>query len=79
MRNTQLFILSEKEYSILVDLPRPGHPCELAQFSFRNSKFGSATIQTDYNVSEHLQNGFVNILWFGTTDARLRAQFLLVD
>jgi hypothetical protein len=53
--------------------------CELAQFSFRNSKFRGATIQADNNLRKYPHDGLVNILEFGNMDAHHRAEFLRVD
>jgi len=78
-RNIQLFILGEKA-KLNSRLTCCGVSlCELAQFFVRNSKFSSATIQTNNNLWKYPHNGLVNIFQSEKMDAHLRAEFLLVD
>ena len=80
MLNTQAFFLSEIiRLNSRLTCRGSVSLCELAQFSFTNSKFRGATIQADNNLSKYPHDGLVNIFQFGKMDAHLRAEFLLVD
>ena len=52
---------------------------KLAQFSFRHSEFGGATIQTDNNLWEYPQDGLVDVFKSGELDAYLPDELAPID
>ncbi len=50
-----------------------------AQFSFRHSELGGATIQTDHKFWKYPHDGLVNVLQSGEMNAYLPAELALVD
>ena len=52
---------------------------KLAQFSFRHSELGGATIQTDHKFWKYPRDGLVNVLQSGEMNAYLPNELPLVD
>src|SRR5258707_1680949 len=52
---------------------------KLAQFSFRHSELGGATIQTDYEFWKYPDDGLVNVLQSWEMNAHLPGELSLVD
>src|SRR6266850_757128 len=50
-----------------------------AQFSFRHSELGGATIQTDYEFWKYPDDGLVNVLQSREMNAHLPGELSLVD
>jgi hypothetical protein len=80
VRSTQPFIFSEIVRFNSRLTPRSSVPFrKLAQFSFRDSKFRSATIQTDDNLWKYPQDGLVKVLQAGKMDSYLPCKLALID
>ncbi len=52
---------------------------KLAEFSFRHSELGGATIQTDHEFWKYPHDGLVNVLQSGEMNAYLPGELSLVD
>ena len=80
MRSTQPFILSEIVRLNSRLTPRSSVAFhKLAQFSFRDSKFRSTTIQTDNKLWKYPHDRIVKILQSGKMDAYLPCKLALID